>query len=117
MAGLCEGGNEPADSLKDREDGLHPGEQNSVRNLEQQRPLKGNAFIFCFDVPSEFQSLGRAIVKEDEYEEVRWDEELKTKIREAAATVTDDMLKIVWEEFDYRLDICRVTRGSHIESL
>ena len=44
-------------------------------------------------------------------------EELKTRIREAAATVTEDMLKRVWEEFDYRLDICRVTRGSHIESL
>ncbi|KAJ4447284.1 hypothetical protein ANN_09288 [Periplaneta americana] len=44
-------------------------------------------------------------------------EELKTRIREAAATVTDDMLKRVWEEFDYRLDIIRVTRGSHIESL
>ncbi|KAJ4434116.1 hypothetical protein ANN_16436, partial [Periplaneta americana] len=44
-------------------------------------------------------------------------EELKTRIREAAATVTENMLKRVWEEFDYRLDICRVTRGSHIESL
>ncbi|KAJ4447280.1 hypothetical protein ANN_09284 [Periplaneta americana] len=44
-------------------------------------------------------------------------EELKTRIREAAGTVTEDMLKRVWEEFDYRLDICRVTRGSHIESL
>ncbi|KAJ4434447.1 hypothetical protein ANN_23009 [Periplaneta americana] len=44
-------------------------------------------------------------------------EELKTRIREAAATVTEDMLKRVWEEFDYRLDICRVTRGSHIEYL
>ncbi|KAJ4431719.1 hypothetical protein ANN_20321 [Periplaneta americana] len=44
-------------------------------------------------------------------------EELKTRIREAAATVTEDMLERVWEEFDYRLDICRVTRGPHIESL
>lgn len=44
-------------------------------------------------------------------------EELKTRIREAAATVTEDMLKRVWEEFDYRLDICRVTRGSHTESV
>ncbi|KAJ4441070.1 hypothetical protein ANN_10920 [Periplaneta americana] len=44
-------------------------------------------------------------------------EELKTRIREAAAMVTEDMLKRVREEFDHRLDICRVTRGSHIESL
>ncbi|KAJ4439785.1 hypothetical protein ANN_07913 [Periplaneta americana] len=34
-------------------------------------------------------------------------EELKTRIREAAATVTEDMLKRAWEEFDYRLDMCR----------
>jgi hypothetical protein len=28
-----------------------------------------------------------------------------------------DMLSRVWQELDYRLDICRVTCGSHIESL
>lgn len=44
-------------------------------------------------------------------------EELKHRIEEVAATVSADMLKRVWQEFDYRVDICRVTRGSHIESL
>ncbi|KAJ4452254.1 hypothetical protein ANN_03772 [Periplaneta americana] len=48
MVGLCEGGNEPPGSLK--------ASQLSLM-------LAGN----------EFQSLDRAIVKEDEYEEVRWD--------------------------------------------
>jgi hypothetical protein len=28
-----------------------------------------------------------------------------------------DMLEGVWEEFEYRLDVARVTRGSHIEHL
>jgi hypothetical protein len=44
-------------------------------------------------------------------------EERKRRIREATTTVTEGMLQRVWQEFDYRVDICRVTRGSHIESL
>jgi hypothetical protein len=34
----------------------------------------------------------------------------------AAITVIDhDMLQRVWQELDYRLDVCRVTGGAHIE--
>jgi hypothetical protein len=44
-------------------------------------------------------------------------DELKICIRQAVETVTVDMLHRVWEELDYRLDICRVTRGAHIEHL
>jgi len=43
--------------------------------------------------------------------------ELRERIREAFATVTRDLLMPVWTEMDYRLDICRVTKGAHIESL
>ena len=35
----------------------------------------------------------------------------------AFAAVTRDLLMRVWTEMDYRLDICRVTKGAHIESL
>jgi hypothetical protein len=28
-----------------------------------------------------------------------------------------DMLHRVWDEFDYRVDVCRVTQGAHIEGL
>jgi hypothetical protein len=31
--------------------------------------------------------------------------------------VTNDMLERVWKEFEYRLDVARVTRKSHIEHL
>jgi len=27
------------------------------------------------------------------------------------------MLTRVWQEFEYRIDVCRVTRGAHIENL
>jgi hypothetical protein len=44
-------------------------------------------------------------------------DDLKRRIIEAVAAVTCDMLRRVWEELDYRFDICRVTRGAHIECL
>jgi len=43
--------------------------------------------------------------------------ELRERIREAFAAVTRDLLMRVWTEMDSRLDICRVTKGAHIESL
>jgi hypothetical protein len=43
--------------------------------------------------------------------------ELKQRITTAAASVDEDRLKSVWTELDYRIDICRVTKGSHIEHL
>jgi hypothetical protein len=41
----------------------------------------------------------------------------RTSIATAIETRDVDMLSRVWQELDYRLDICRVTCGSHIESL
>ena len=43
--------------------------------------------------------------------------ELKKRITTAVASVDEDMLRSVWTESDYRIDICRVTKGSHIEHL
>ena len=43
--------------------------------------------------------------------------ELKQRITTAVASVDKDMLRSVWTELDYRIDICRVTKGSHIEHL
>jgi hypothetical protein len=44
-------------------------------------------------------------------------DELKNRIVTAVESVTNDMLERVWEEFKYRIDVARVTRGSHIEHL
>ena len=41
--------------------------------------------------------------------------ELRQRINTAIGNVTQDMLERVWREWEYRLDICRVTRGAHIE--
>jgi hypothetical protein len=39
------------------------------------------------------------------------------RIRHALQAITADMLHRVWDEFDYRVDVCRVTQGAHIEGL
>ena len=43
--------------------------------------------------------------------------ELKVRIRTAIETITADMLQTVWNELDYRVDVCRITKGAHIERL
>jgi len=43
--------------------------------------------------------------------------ELKQRITTAVASVDEGMLRSVWTELDYRIDICRVTKVSHIEHL
>ncbi|GFV74499.1 transposable element Tcb2 transposase [Trichonephila clavipes] len=43
--------------------------------------------------------------------------ELRGRIRNEFAAVTRDMLVRVWTEMEYHLDIYRVTKGAHIESL
>ena len=30
---------------------------------------------------------------------------------------TADMLQTVWNELDFRVDVCRITKGAHIEHL
>ena len=43
--------------------------------------------------------------------------ELKVRIRTAIETITADMLQTLWDEFDYRVDVCRITKSAHIEHL
>jgi len=43
--------------------------------------------------------------------------ELKVRIRTATETITADMLQTVWNELDYRADVCRITKAAYIEHL
>jgi len=43
--------------------------------------------------------------------------ELKVRIRTAIETINADMLQTVWNELDYLVDVCRITKGVHIEQL
>ena len=40
---------------------------------------------------------------------------LKARITDAFATITEDMLENTLREIDYRLDVLRATKGAHIE--
>jgi hypothetical protein len=40
---------------------------------------------------------------------------LKARITDAFATVTEDMLENTWRETDYRLDVLRATKLPHVE--
>jgi len=41
--------------------------------------------------------------------------ELKVRIRTPTETITTDMLQTVWNELDFCVDVCRITKGAHIE--
>jgi len=43
--------------------------------------------------------------------------DLKERITAAANNIHTLMLPHVWQELEYRIDVCRVTRGAHIERL
>jgi hypothetical protein len=43
--------------------------------------------------------------------------ELKVRIRTAIETITADTLQTVRNELDYHVDVCRITKGAHIEHL
>ncbi|KAJ4431775.1 hypothetical protein ANN_20380 [Periplaneta americana] len=81
MAGLCEGCNEPPGSLKAKKPAMDRQGIKSEENVSSTNNpgafscrIKVNHLLQSLMLAgSEFQSLGRAIVKEDEYEEVRWD--------------------------------------------
>jgi len=40
---------------------------------------------------------------------------LKARITDAFATVTENMLENTWRETDYRLDVLRAKKGAHVE--
>jgi hypothetical protein len=44
-------------------------------------------------------------------------DKLKRRISEAAASFTADILERVWQEMEYRIDVCRVTKEANIEAL
>lgn len=44
-------------------------------------------------------------------------QELRDRITAAVALVNRDMLTRVWNELDYRIDVCRISQGAHIEHL
>jgi hypothetical protein len=43
-------------------------------------------------------------------------DDLKARIIAAVKNIDAPILTLVWQELEYRIDVCRVTRGAHIEA-
>ena len=43
--------------------------------------------------------------------------EMMVRIRTTIEAITADMLQTVWNELDYRVDVCRITKDANIEHL
>ena len=41
--------------------------------------------------------------------------DLKARITDTFATITEHVLENTWRETDYRLDVLRATQGAHVE--
>ncbi|KAJ4443843.1 hypothetical protein ANN_05630 [Periplaneta americana] len=118
MAGLCEGGNEPAGSLKasKKPDGSvektvlvwNPqadrkrGRPKNIwkRTTTEEAPEIGKFWnrLFVPHLPATLQDLRHRIV-------------------EAVNSITRDQLILVWQEMDHRFDVCRATHDAHVECL
>jgi hypothetical protein len=44
-------------------------------------------------------------------------QQLRQRIRDTVDSIDQDMLARAWQELDYRVDVCGVTGGAHIEHL
>jgi len=40
---------------------------------------------------------------------------LRARLTDAFATITEDMLENTWREIDYRLDVLRATKGERVD--
>jgi hypothetical protein len=43
--------------------------------------------------------------------------DLRNRITAAVALVNRDMLRGLWDEMDYRIDVCRISKDGYIEHL
>jgi hypothetical protein len=46
-----------------------------------------------------------------------WGNTILLEKNHAVETITPEILQRVWQEFDYHIGVCRVTKGAHIEAL
>jgi len=98
------------------------------RVLQQRwigRAAKGNNHLLPWPprspdlTPCHFFFLGGGFVKDRVYVPPlpMCLDELRDRITHALQTITADILHRVWDEFGYRVDVCRVTQGTHTEGL
>jgi hypothetical protein len=69
-----------------------------------------------YATPIERETL-QVLFKESPCAELPWFAARSSSITAAVALVIRDMPTHLWDEMDYRIDVCRITKGGHIERL
>ncbi|KAG8290860.1 hypothetical protein J6590_074110 [Homalodisca vitripennis] len=86
-------------------DGDPPNLHNHVRNiLDDKRPDLTQMGFFL----AQCQKIVHS-------EKIRNTDHLRERVRDAIESVTQEMLKHVWQEIESRFDTCRSIYGGHIE--
>jgi len=83
----------------------------------RKRPLRGRSRFVCWNVTrgSLWLLCNVHFVQSTQRTRLRDFADLKARIIAAVKNIDVPMLTRVWQEFEYRIDVCRVTRGAHIE--
>jgi len=82
-------------------------------------PLRGRSYFVCWNIIRVSLWLLCIVhfVQSTQRTRLRDLADLKTRIIAAVKNIDAPMLTRVWQELEYRIDVCRVTRGAHIEYL
>ena len=84
-------------------------------------PLRGRSRFVCWNITrvSLWLLCNVHFVQSTQRTRLRDLADLKTRIIAAVKNIDAPMLTCVcvWQELEYRFDVCRVTRGAHIEHL
>ncbi|GBN80818.1 hypothetical protein AVEN_71877-1 [Araneus ventricosus] len=80
-------------------------------NCRNHPKNRGTVFLFCLVIYTE-GSLELLLKGWQRIDDIN---HLKQRITDVVHSVTPDVLTRVWDELDYRLNVCRATNGAHIE--
>ena len=82
-------------------------------------PLRGRSRFVCWNItPVSLWLLCNVhFVQSTQRTRLQDLADLKPRIIAAVKNIDAPMLTRVWQELEYRINVCRVTRGAHIEHL
>jgi len=82
-------------------------------------PLRGRSRFVCWNITRVILWLlcNLHFVQSTQATSLQDLSDLKPRIIAAVKNIDAPMLTRVWQKLEYRIDVCRVTRGEHIEQL
>jgi hypothetical protein len=82
-------------------------------------PLRGRSHFVCWNITrvSLWLLCNVHFVQSTQRTRLKDLADLKPRIIAAVKNIDAPMLTHMWQELEYHIDVCRVTRGAHIEHL